>query len=52
MFWVHNENPDAWRNKRRHTILGRWHELKQNLWSEHLLMCGHANETIVEWEEY
>lgn len=44
MFWSGNEDPSTWRNKRRHTILGRWREIKLAQWSEHLEMCELQNE--------
>ena len=46
-FWSGNEDPSTWVNKRRHTVLGRWYQIKQSMWREHLDMC----EAQVEWEE-
>ena len=28
-------DPKLWRNKRRRTVLGKWHQLKRELWTEH-----------------
>jgi len=39
-FWVDDDDPSTWCNKRRRTVLGRWHELKLDLWTEHLDACG------------
>lgn len=38
-FWIGSEDPSMWANKRRHTILGRWREIKLGMWQEHLEMC-------------
>jgi len=40
MFWSGSEDPSTWRNKRRGTVLGRWHQLKLELWEYHLELCG------------
>lgn len=29
-------DPSTWRHKRRHSVLGFWHELKQQLWLSHM----------------
>jgi hypothetical protein len=39
LFWVADFDPSRWVNKRRRTILGRWREIKQKMWEEHLLLC-------------
>lgn len=40
MFWT---PPDAerseWKHKRRRTVLGKWHQIKRELWSHHLDLC-------------
>lgn len=38
-FWSGDEDPTTWVNKRRRTVLGRWREIKQRLWAEHLEAC-------------
>lgn len=44
MLWVNNDDPKTWRYKRRHTVLGFWHQLKQQLWSQYLdAIDGEAN---------
>jgi hypothetical protein len=40
MLWSGSDNPADWRHKGRHTVLGLWHEIKQNIWAEHLEYCG------------
>ena len=47
MLWSGNEDPETWVYKRRHTILGKWHQIKLEMWDEHLFMC----EQQAEWEE-
>jgi hypothetical protein len=34
MLWVHNDDPKTWRYKRRRTVLGFWHQLKQQLYAQ------------------
>lgn len=45
-FWSGDPDPSTWRNKRRHTVLGRWHQIKEDMWKEHLWMC----EQQAQWE--
>jgi hypothetical protein len=45
-FWSGSEDPSTWVNKRRRTVLGRWHQIKEEMWREHLHMC----EMQAEWE--
>ena len=35
MFWTISEDSDEWRYKRRHTVLGKWHQIKQDMWRQH-----------------
>jgi len=39
MLWVDNPDPTTWRQKTRHTVLGKWREIKLGMWREHLKMC-------------
>ena len=34
--YVASDVPEKWVYKRRSGVLGRWHELKQSLWADHL----------------
>lgn len=36
MLWVHSDDPSDWKYKRRRTVLGFWHQLKQQLWARYL----------------
>jgi len=36
MLRVGSDDPRDWRYKRRHTVLGLWHQLKQQLYAEYL----------------
>ncbi len=40
MFWVTSADSADWKYKRRNTVLGKWHELKKNMWVEHLYVCA------------
>lgn len=31
----HSEDKNDWTYKRRHTVLGKWFEIKQSMWDEH-----------------
>ncbi len=44
MFWSGHDDPTTWVNKRRRTILGRWHEIKLTMWEEHLELCRRQRE--------
>jgi hypothetical protein len=39
MLWVPGDDSTQWRNKRRGTVLGRWHQIKQEDWRHHLNVC-------------
>lgn len=36
MLWSPSEDRSTWRYKRRHTVLGLWHQLKQQLYARYL----------------
>ena len=44
LFWKGTEDSTQWVNKRRHTILGRWHQIKMEMWEEHLYFCEQQAE--------
>lgn len=33
-------DPSTWRHVTRHTVLGKWHERKKELWRYHLDQCA------------
>ncbi len=35
MLWSGSDDPRDWRYKRRHAVLGMWHQLKQQLYAEY-----------------
>lgn len=43
-FWRGSDDPSLWVNKRRHTVLGRWRQVKLSMWDEHLAMCQRQYE--------
>ena len=47
MLWSGNEDSSTWVYKRRHTILGKWHQIKLEMWDDHVEMCRRQ----AEWEE-
>jgi hypothetical protein len=34
--WVGSDRPADWRHKRRHSVLGLWHQLKLAQWNYHI----------------
>lgn len=40
LLWSYHEDPDTWRYKRRHTVLGKWHQIKMELWEQHVAACN------------
>ena len=40
--WKASDDPADWLNKGRHTVLGRWHEIKQEMWRDHLEQCSES----------
>ncbi len=36
MMWSGSDDPKDWRYKRRHTVLGSLHQMKQRYWNEYL----------------
>ena len=36
MLWSGSDDPKDWRYKRRHTVLGCWHQLKLQLYAQYL----------------
>jgi hypothetical protein len=39
-FWSGSDDPADWKYSRRHSVLGRWHQMKLELWTEHTDNCG------------
>lgn len=39
-FWRNDPDYKTWHPKRRSTVLGRWRQIKQALWGEHLNLCS------------
>jgi hypothetical protein len=40
MLWRAEGDPASWRYKRRHTVLGLWHQIKQEGWERHKMCCA------------
>lgn len=39
MLWSASDDPSTWRYKRRNTVLGKWYQIKQEMWAEHIGGC-------------
>lgn len=39
MLWSSSEDSSDWRYKHRNTVLGKWHQIKLELWERHLDGC-------------
>lgn len=44
MLMDHSEDSGDWSYKRRHTVLGKWFEIKQQMWSYHCEEGGCPND--------
>ena len=40
MLWDEYADRAKWRYKRRGTVLGKWHQIKKEMWSEHVEACA------------
>jgi len=40
LLWSNSAEPCDWKYKRRGTVLGLWHEIKLQLWGEHVHGCA------------
>lgn len=40
MLWRPAGNPSEWIYKRRHTVLGKWNQVKREMWAQHLTECA------------
>jgi hypothetical protein len=53
MLWRPEHDPSQWVHKRRNTILGKWHQIKLELWEHHLNNCKNVPlEDIGEIDDY
>lgn len=44
MLFVYSDDPVDWGYKRRHIVLGKWCQIKQEMWQEHLECCKLMDE--------
>jgi hypothetical protein len=51
MFWSGSDDPADWKYKRRHTILGKWHQIKQEMWQQHIENCEKEEEIVDIYEK-
>lgn len=43
MLWTPSPEPSDWREKRRGSVLGKWYEIKQGAWADHLAQCSEVH---------
>jgi len=36
MYWSPDRDSSTWKYKRRNTVLGKWHEIKKDMWNRHI----------------
>jgi len=48
MLWVGGDDTGQWRYKRRHTVLGLWHQIKCELWEAHVTGCQPETKLGIE----
>lgn len=65
MLWVPDDDSkpmdtSEWQYKRRGTVLGKWHQIKQEMWRYHLRECtgptevednGEAGDFLSPWDD-
>ena len=44
MMWSSSDDPVDWRYKRRHSVLGRWRQLKLEMWDHHIEHCPERDD--------
>lgn len=52
--WTASNDPGDWRYKRRGSVLGKWHQFKQEAWLHHLEVCQgepHVDLRLPRWED-
>jgi hypothetical protein len=51
----HSEDSSEWKYKKRNTVLGKWFQVKQEMWKKHIRECGEQKEYETKrsrhWEE-
>jgi len=48
MLWIADEDPDRWRHKGRHSVLGLWFEIKRSMWEDHIAAHEHEDDPWVD----
>lgn len=54
MLWVADNDPEFWRHKGRHSVLGLWYEIKRGMWDDHVGMCkdtGAQADYLDDWTQ-
>jgi len=46
LLWTNSNDPRDWRYKRRHTVLGLWHQIKMEMWIDHVSHCKDGDDEI------
>jgi hypothetical protein len=46
-FWREHK---PWHPARRRSVLGRWHEIKQEMWAEHIKHCENFEYRDIDYE--
>lgn len=44
LFWTLSDDPADWKYCRRHTVLGKWHQIKKEMWELHLKGCKEEHD--------
>ena len=47
-YWVADPDSAKWKYKRRNTVLGKWREIKKEMWAEHLYQCADMEQRVSE----
>lgn len=46
LLWTGDDRPENWRYKRRHTVLGKWKQIKEEFWDQHQKTCDGSGDKI------
>lgn len=52
MFWSGDPDPASWNYKRRNSVLGKWKQIKESMWRDHLYACENQDKWEAEAGDY
>jgi len=52
LMWSWSDDPAQWRYKTRRLVLGFWHQLKQDMWKQHVNECRDVHESLASFARF